>query len=253
MNENDQTGALPPPYVAPGAPPYEPRPPLRRSRDERMVGGVAGGLSRTFGVDPVVFRVVFAALTIVGGSGLVLYALLWLLVPEEGSDGSSIADRWVRSRSWSTATVVLLAVGGAVAISLLVGLHPQALVLLAIIAVVALFLTRRDQRPPRPTATGGVRPRTSPAPYVGQPYPTPVYVPVQPAADASAAADGGGSADITQCQTQAYATQPYPTQAYSGQPYTGYAGQQPPPPPAATPVRHLLRPSRRRSAPPSAR
>ena len=111
--------------MAPGAATNEPRPPLRRSREERIVGGVAGGLARTFGVDPVVFRVVFAALTVIGGSGLVLYALLWLLVPEDGSDGSTIADRWVRSRRWSTTTVVLLAIAGAVVISLLIGLDPE--------------------------------------------------------------------------------------------------------------------------------
>ncbi|HYN75226.1 MAG TPA: PspC domain-containing protein, partial [Candidatus Limnocylindria bacterium] len=115
MNATDPGGALPPPYL----PPTEPRPPLRRSRDDRVVAGVAGGLGRTFGVDPVIFRVVLVALAVIGGSGLVLYGLLWLLVPEDGSDGSSVADRWVRSRAWSTATVVLLALAAAVILSII--------------------------------------------------------------------------------------------------------------------------------------
>ncbi len=151
-----QTGAeLPPPYVSPGAVPSEPRPPLRRSKTERIAGGVAGGLGRTFGVDPVVFRVIFAVLTVIGGSGLLLYLLFWLLLPEEGSDSSSLADRWVRSRDWSTVTVVLLALVGAVLVSLVFGLNPGPLVLLAILVVVALVVMRpRPRREPTAFATG---------------------------------------------------------------------------------------------------
>jgi phage shock protein PspC (stress-responsive transcriptional regulator) len=60
-----------------------PRPRLTRSRTEKMVGGVAGGLAQHTGVDPLLWRLAFAALTLAGGSGVLLYALLWLLVPAE--------------------------------------------------------------------------------------------------------------------------------------------------------------------------
>ena len=61
-----------------------PVPTLRRSVTDRKVAGVAGGLGRYFNVDPLIFRVVFVTLAIFGGSGLLLYAVGWLLVPEDG-------------------------------------------------------------------------------------------------------------------------------------------------------------------------
>lgn len=63
---------------------------LRRSREDRMVAGVAGGLGRHFGIDPTIVRVALIALTIVGGAGLLLYAAVWLFVPEDGADGALI-------------------------------------------------------------------------------------------------------------------------------------------------------------------
>jgi phage shock protein PspC (stress-responsive transcriptional regulator) len=57
---------------------------LRRSRSDRYVAGVAGGLGRHFDVDPTVIRVVLAVLTFFGGAGLLVYVAVWLLVPEDG-------------------------------------------------------------------------------------------------------------------------------------------------------------------------
>jgi phage shock protein PspC (stress-responsive transcriptional regulator) len=61
-------------------------PPLRRSRGNRVISGVCGGLGRHYDVDPVIFRVVFAVLAIAGGVGLIAYGFAWLLVPLEGED-----------------------------------------------------------------------------------------------------------------------------------------------------------------------
>lgn len=56
---------------------------LRRSQDDRMLGGVCGGLGEYFDLDPVLFRILFALLALGGvGSGAVAYFLLWLIVPE---------------------------------------------------------------------------------------------------------------------------------------------------------------------------
>ncbi len=55
---------------------------LLRSR-ERLVAGVAGGLARYFGVDPIIVRLVFAVLGLINGIGVVLYLVLWLLMPNE--------------------------------------------------------------------------------------------------------------------------------------------------------------------------
>ncbi len=57
------------------------RPQLRRSGTDRMLGGVSGGLADHTGIDVVLWRVGFVALTLAGGSGILLYLLLWVLMP----------------------------------------------------------------------------------------------------------------------------------------------------------------------------
>lgn len=57
---------------------------LYRSRSDKMVGGVLGGLGAYFGVDPVVLRVATVLLTLVGlGSLVIAYIVMWIVVPEE--------------------------------------------------------------------------------------------------------------------------------------------------------------------------
>ena len=55
---------------------------LYRSRTNRQVAGVCGGLARRFSVDATLVRVLFALLGIFGGSGIVLYTM-WIIVPKE--------------------------------------------------------------------------------------------------------------------------------------------------------------------------
>jgi phage shock protein PspC (stress-responsive transcriptional regulator) len=91
------TSAPPPPPAAPppplppfdppawqSPPPYGPptrRPQLRRSRSDKILGGVNGGLAEYTGIDALLWRVGFVALTLAGGAGIVVYLLLWLLMP----------------------------------------------------------------------------------------------------------------------------------------------------------------------------
>jgi phage shock protein PspC (stress-responsive transcriptional regulator) len=56
---------------------------LTRSRDDRVVGGVCGGMGRYFNVDPLFFRIGAVALAFVGGAGLLLYLAALILVPSE--------------------------------------------------------------------------------------------------------------------------------------------------------------------------
>jgi phage shock protein C len=57
---------------------------LRRSVDDRMLGGVCGGLGEFFGIDPVWFRLLFVILALPGGlPGILPYLILWLVVPRE--------------------------------------------------------------------------------------------------------------------------------------------------------------------------
>jgi len=78
------------------------RPALRRPFEGGMVAGVAAGLARYFGVDPVIVRIAFVVLTVVGGAGIPLYLAGLLLIPEEGTDvsiaGSIIESLQSRSR-----------------------------------------------------------------------------------------------------------------------------------------------------------
>ncbi len=54
---------------------------LHRSDSDRMVAGVCGGLADYTGIDATLWRIAFVALTVLGGSGVLLYALLWVLMP----------------------------------------------------------------------------------------------------------------------------------------------------------------------------
>ena len=56
---------------------------LRRSRTDRWIGGVCGGLARVSDVDAWVWRLVFTLFTLTFGFGAVIYLLLWIFVPEE--------------------------------------------------------------------------------------------------------------------------------------------------------------------------
>ena len=65
---------------------------LRRATDDRIVAGVASGLARAFGIDPVIVRIAFVVLTLVGFAGPILYVAAWLLVPREGAERSALGD-----------------------------------------------------------------------------------------------------------------------------------------------------------------
>jgi len=56
---------------------------LARSRTDFMIGGVSGGLGKYFGIDPTIVRLVFVLLAVSGGSGVLLYFILWIVMPRE--------------------------------------------------------------------------------------------------------------------------------------------------------------------------
>lgn len=119
-----------------GAATTEPPPPppvarriLTRSRTNRMVAGVAGGLGQYFGVDPILIRLGFAFFALLGGAGIALYLAAWLLVPAEGelrSVGEVAAERastyvGQEERSWLWIGAVVF--GGLIVITNLDGMH----------------------------------------------------------------------------------------------------------------------------------
>jgi len=56
---------------------------LYRSRRIRVFGGIAGGLAQYFNLDPILIRVLFVIATILHGFGILLYIILWIVIPEE--------------------------------------------------------------------------------------------------------------------------------------------------------------------------
>jgi phage shock protein C len=56
---------------------------LQRSRTERIIGGVCGGLGEYFNVDPTLVRVLWVIVTLMGGAGILAYLILWIVVPQE--------------------------------------------------------------------------------------------------------------------------------------------------------------------------
>jgi len=65
---------------------------LERPLKGRMVAGVAAGLAEYLDVDPTVVRVIFAAVSLFAGVGVLIYLAGWLLIPEQGEQ-RSIAER----------------------------------------------------------------------------------------------------------------------------------------------------------------
>lgn len=56
---------------------------LYRSRRVKVFGGVAGGLAQYFNIDPIIIRILFVVFTLMHGMGLVIYVILWIVIPEE--------------------------------------------------------------------------------------------------------------------------------------------------------------------------
>lgn len=71
---------------------------LRRTRDGKMLGGVCSGAAQYLGVDANIIRLGLAVFTIFGGAGIALYAIAWVIIPEEDAP-KSIAEDWFKKAS----------------------------------------------------------------------------------------------------------------------------------------------------------
>ena len=56
---------------------------LYRSRTNRQVAGVCGGLAEHFNMDATLIRVLFVVLAVLGGSGIIIYIAMWIIVPQK--------------------------------------------------------------------------------------------------------------------------------------------------------------------------
>jgi phage shock protein PspC (stress-responsive transcriptional regulator) len=63
---------------------------LYRSRENRVIGGVAGGIGEYFEIDPVIVRLIFLILFFVFGVGLITYIIAWIIIPERPLDEAEV-------------------------------------------------------------------------------------------------------------------------------------------------------------------
>jgi phage shock protein PspC (stress-responsive transcriptional regulator) len=93
-----------------------------------MIAGVCGGLGEYFDVDPLIFRLIFAVMIIFGGTGVLAYIILWILIPEDNEQrnikdlgenikkgankmAQEIKDTDVHSNSRFVAGAIILTIG----------------------------------------------------------------------------------------------------------------------------------------------
>jgi phage shock protein PspC (stress-responsive transcriptional regulator) len=118
---------------------------LRRSRSDRTLSGVCGGLAAYFEIHAAVFRVAFVVLTLLGGAGLLIYLAAAVVMPVEGRvDSFATATlRDVRDRPWPLVGLALVVVGTATALSRL-ALWPggDAWVFLLLVGALILWIAR---------------------------------------------------------------------------------------------------------------
>ncbi len=70
---------------------------LYRSRNDKMIGGVCGGLGQYLGIDSIFVRLFFVLLALGDGIGVFIYVVLWLVVPREGRAGEMATEETIRA------------------------------------------------------------------------------------------------------------------------------------------------------------
>jgi phage shock protein PspC (stress-responsive transcriptional regulator) len=118
---------------------------LRRTRPNRMLAGVCGGLAEYFDLHPAVFRVAFVVIALLPGAGVLIYLAAALVMPDEGREDSIVAaalrDR--RERPWPLIGLGLFATASAMLVSP-VGPEDDVWILPLVAGAVVLWLARRD-------------------------------------------------------------------------------------------------------------
>ncbi|GAA0304987.1 PspC domain-containing protein [Streptomyces polychromogenes] len=162
------------PPADPGAPAPAERPTLRRSKRDKVLAGVCGGLGRYFDLDPVVFRIVLGVLAVTGGVGLVFYGFAWLLLPLEGeeeAEGRKLLTG--RIEGTTLAAVFSALVGCALFLSMLDNGVMGGFSVLVILALGgAAYWSRRHRHAPAPEAEAPGSHRPAPPETQAPPVPS---------------------------------------------------------------------------------
>lgn len=156
---------------------------ITRSRDDRILGGVAGGLARYLGVDPVVVRLGFVVAAVLAGIGVLVYVAAWLLIPDDTEAATTGRRPVVRQ----LAGFAILGVGLLVTLGRFdLWVDAQAVWALALIAIGGAVLwargrdTHATNASPPPEPAPARTPTPSRASAAGLPWPPPPPSPPSP-------------------------------------------------------------------------
>lgn len=221
-------GSNVPPWVSAASAAWA-RQQLVRPRQGRYVAGVCGAVARATNTDPVLWRVLLAVLAVLGGSGVLLYLIGWLIMPSEGDTASPVESLLGKGRSGMQPLSVLLLGGAALmTFAFIVNSGARAGMLAAAVILGAFLLIKRSGSPsfPPPAPTGP--PPSAPPP--GAEEPTVAFV----------AAPAAAPADQPVTTPSAYTPPPPPAPPTGGfrppfAPHGPFAGPTPPPPPPPAP------------------
>lgn len=85
---------------------------LTRSQDDRMIGGVCGGLARSLGIDSTLVRLAFVFITLTGGAGVLIYLILLFVMPLDTVPGGVVnsisGEQQKRTGIWVGGALILL-------------------------------------------------------------------------------------------------------------------------------------------------
>ncbi|MBO0871684.1 MAG: PspC domain-containing protein [Micromonosporaceae bacterium] len=213
-------GNPPPGYQPPGNPPPGYQPPgypppaaagwasrrygLVRPTSGRVFAGVCGALGRATNTDPVLWRVLLAVFTLVGGIGLLVYVIGWLFIPAEGDTASPIEALLGRGRSSTSpvlviviTAIVVIAMGSVISRGVRSSFFPVGIVIVAIILIARR--TRHAAPGSTPVPPGQAPPEAMPGGAMpGAPVPGPAgQVPVTATTGPAGATAPGGPAGAT--------------------------------------------------------
>jgi phage shock protein C len=122
---------------------------LMRSRNDRIIAGIAGGISNYLAVDPLISRIIFVFLLFSGGIGLVAYLLLWITMPNEpamasftyqtNSQRPSTSPLSKRQRDYKFGTILVSLGMSLIILKLIPWVYPYVLPVLLIGSGIMLF------------------------------------------------------------------------------------------------------------------
>ena len=207
------------------------------------MAGVCGALGRATNTDPVLWRVLLAVLGVLGGTGVLLYLIGWLIIPSEGDSASPVESLLGKGQSgMAPLSVVLLGAAALITFAFIVNSGARASMLAAAVILGAFLLIKRGGAPSFPGASAAPPPPAPPPapapeePTVAFAAPAPAAPPAEPM---SAPAPAAAHTPPAYTPPPAYMPPAPPSGGFRPPfaPHGPFAGPTPPPPPPPAPPR----------------